>query len=62
MSTPPEEITNSIFDKTSIANLVAGAIVIGGLIFALRNGDTNLMIFLTGAGVGYLFGQSKKSD
>jgi len=46
-----------LISKTSIANVVAGAVIILGGIYAYVTKNTNLMTFLVGAAVGYLFGK-----
>lgn len=48
--------------KTSIANIVAGASIILGLVYAFYIRDTNLMTFIVGAGVGYLFSVKKRGE
>lgn len=44
-----------IITRTKIANVVAAVIVIGGLIYFFITKDAKGMMFLAGAGVGYLF-------
>jgi hypothetical protein len=44
-----------LISKTTIANIVAAVIVIGGLAYAFWQRNTDLIYFLAGAGVGYLF-------
>ena len=45
--------------KTSIANVVAGASIVIGLIYAFYTGNSDLMNFLVGSAVGYLFSSKK---
>lgn len=44
-----------LIKKSTIANFVAGTVVIGGLIYGMVTQNTELILFLTGACVGYLF-------
>ena len=48
----------SILDKTSIANVVAGACVLGGLIYAVWVRDIQLVTSIALAAIGYLFGRA----
>ena len=41
--------------KTTIANLVAGACVIGALGYFIAIRHTDGVVFLAGSGIGYLF-------
>ena len=50
-----EENKKTIWDRTTIANFVSGALVIMGMVFAIATLNVDLVVFLTGAGVGYLF-------
>jgi hypothetical protein len=51
-----QELGNGLTDKTTMANVIAGAAVVGGIIYALIKGDIVLIENLAFAGVGYLFG------
>ena len=42
--------------KTVIASVVAGVVVIGGLVYGAFSNNTQLVTSITMAGVGYLFG------
>lgn len=44
-----------IIDRASVANIVAGVAVLTGVVYAFRTQDVNLITFLAGAGIGYLF-------
>jgi hypothetical protein len=57
----PSEPSISLFDRTTIGNVVAGVILLGGLAFAAYVQDSKLITFLVGAGVGYLFKQGSSS-
>jgi predicted GNAT superfamily acetyltransferase len=42
--------------KTVIASVVAGVVVIGGLVYGAFSNNTQLVTSIAMAGVGYLFG------
>jgi len=44
--------------RTSIANIVAAVVIVGAGLYAFTKGDTQLMTFLAGASVGYLFAKA----
>lgn len=56
---PPDE-KPSITQRATVANVVAAALVLGGLAYALWRGDQNLILVLSGAGIGYLFSEAKQ--
>ncbi|RLG77362.1 MAG: hypothetical protein DRO12_02480 [Thermoprotei archaeon] len=41
--------------RTTMANVVAAILVVAGMIYAIYTNNTDLVTFLAGAGVGYLF-------
>lgn len=47
-------------DKTTIANVVAAVLAIGGLVVLALGHDYSSIKFLVSAAVGYLFGASRK--
>ncbi len=48
-----------VISKTSIANVTAGIIILGGVYIAYKSGDAQLISFIVGAAIGYLFPKSK---
>jgi len=52
---------SDIISKTTVANVVAAFIVCAGIIYAVYTQNTDLVNFLTGAGIGYLFKEVKSS-
>jgi len=48
----------TILEKTSIANVVAGLVVLVGIVYGFIQGDTNIVLSIAMAGVGYLFGRA----
>jgi len=44
-----------LLSKATVASVVAGICVVGGLLFAIATRNVDLVTFLAGAGVGYLF-------
>jgi len=51
-----------IISKASIANVVAGIVVVAGLIYAFYTSNQELMKTITLVGLGYLFGRKTASD
>jgi hypothetical protein len=47
-----------IIDKTTIANVVAGACILTGLFYAFWVKDTQLVTSIALAAIGYLFGRA----
>ena len=41
--------------KSSVANVVSAVVVIGGLAYAIYTKNTDLVSFITGAAIGYLY-------
>lgn len=52
--------SNGIINKTSIANIMAGIAIGVGVIYAYITGNNDLMTFIVGAAIGYLFGRSQQ--
>jgi len=52
---------SDIISKTTVANVVAAFVVCAGIIYAVYTQNTDLVNFLTGAGIGYLFKEVKSS-
>ena len=48
-------------DKTSFSNVVSAVVILLGIAYAIWQKDAKLVTFITGAGIGYLFG-SKKNE
>ena len=48
-----------IIERTSLANIVAAACVLLGLIHFAATNNTDGMLFLTGCGTGWLFKEIK---
>lgn len=46
--------------KTSIANIVAGFAYVVAVVYAFKTNNTDLMSFLAGAAIGYLFKRGEK--
>ena len=49
----------SLLNRTTLANVAAFVIVIGGLVYGAVKGDTELVKTFTLFGLGYLFGKAK---
>jgi len=46
----------SLIDKTSVANVIAAVVILAGVISVfLQIPSSELLLLLTGAGIGYLF-------
>jgi len=46
---------SEVIRKATVANIVAAVLVVGGMAYAFYTSNTDLVTFLAGAGVGYLF-------
>lgn len=51
---------STALSKTTTANVVAGAIIIGAIVHAVYRGDTEMLKYLAFTAVGYLFGVTAK--
>lgn len=47
--------------KAEIANWVAAALIVSGLLYAISIDDLQLVTMLASAGIGYLFGKAAKN-
>jgi len=46
----------SLIDKTSVANVIAAVVIIAGVVSVfLQIPSSEMLLILTGAGIGYLF-------
>ena len=52
----------SIFMKTSIANIVSGISILAGLYILYILGNTDGVMFIVGGATGYLYGTSRNKD
>ena len=52
---------SSLLEKTTIANVVAGAVVIIASIYAAYSGNATMLKELALIGAGYLFGRTARS-
>ena len=52
----------SIFEKTSVANLVSGISILAGLYILWSLGNTDGVMFIVGGATGYLYGTSRNSN
>ncbi len=59
---PEEDKKVSEGGKAEIANVVAAAIIVSGMLYAISIGDLQLVTMLASAGIGYLFGKASKSN
>ena len=46
-----------LLSKTTVANVVSGVVVIGGLVFGCWTRNTELVCLITGGALGYLYGK-----
>jgi hypothetical protein len=46
---------SSLLSRTTIASVVAAIVILAATGYAIYTRDTNLVTFLAGAGIGYLF-------
>jgi len=46
-----------LVSKSSVANVVSAIIAVGSLIYFIYTGNTDGVLFLAGAAIGYLFGR-----
>ena len=51
-----------LINRTTIANLVTGGVVIGGFTYAALTMNTDLITFITGAAIGYLLKEVKNNN
>lgn len=54
------EEKRSLVDKASTQNVVAGLIIIGAMVASIIYGKWELLSFLAGGAVGYLFPKTQK--
>jgi len=59
---PDEPKSKSEGGKAEIANVVAAALIIIGMLYAIAIEDLQLVTMLASAGIGYLFGKAAKSN
>ena len=52
----PKPWWERFISKSSFANISATVLVIGGYAYAYTTQNSDLMLLLVGAGIGYLFG------
>jgi len=57
----PEDNKVSEGGKAEIANVVASALIVSGMLYAIAIGDLQLVTMLASAGIGYLFGKAAKN-
>lgn len=48
------------WQKTNVANMVAGVVIVGALAWAMYTGNAEMLKVLAYAGIGYLFGKASK--
>jgi len=52
----PPLILLSLIDKTSVANVIAAIVILAGVISVFLGIESNeMLLIITGAGIGYLF-------
>jgi hypothetical protein len=52
-----ETAFRELVSKAAVASVVSAVVILGGLVYAIQTRNTDLVTFMVGAAVGYLYGK-----